>query len=104
MNGLPPLPPLGAFTWGGNGERMTPEQIASRRRMADAMISQGVDFSPVGSWTQGVVRVANAAAGNFAANRLEDEQRLAAGFPVRPGGLFGLLRPAPEQNPIKGLY
>lgn len=35
------------FVWGDGGTRMTPEDIARRREMADALIAQGADFSPV---------------------------------------------------------
>lgn len=51
------------FVWGRAGSRKTPEEVAREREMADAMIAKGLDFSPVGSWTQGAARVATALAG-----------------------------------------
>lgn len=100
--------PMSPFTWGANGEQLTPEQLSKRRQLISALMPQGPDFSPVGHWTQGLARVANAAAGNIAANRLEDVQRTQAGFPVRPGGFFGF-RAAPGSflaggRGVPGLY
>jgi spore germination cell wall hydrolase CwlJ-like protein len=53
------------FTWGSNGARMTPDQIAARRKVADALSIQASDSSafPTGTrgWglaTQGLARVA----------------------------------------------
>lgn len=49
------------FTWGAGGARMTPEQIAAQRKVADALAAQAGDYSPVRSWTQGLARVAQGA-------------------------------------------
>jgi|GEM_PF-3475408 len=54
-----------AFVWGAGGARKTPDQIAREREIASALMANGMDFSPVGHWTQGLARVANAAAGAF---------------------------------------
>lgn len=59
-----------AFVWGAGGRKLTPDEIARRREVEDALLAQGADFSPVGDWTQGVARVANAAAGAFRRHRL----------------------------------
>lgn len=53
------------FFVGPGGQRMSAEQIARQRQIASALMQQGMDFSPVGHWTQGLARVANAAAGAF---------------------------------------
>ncbi|UWF68409.1 hypothetical protein NYO63_11720 [Brucella sp. 1315] len=45
---------------GAGGRKVTPEQLERERRLAQSMISAGVDFSPVGHWTQGAARMANA--------------------------------------------
>jgi hypothetical protein len=61
-----PLPQSQAdtpFQWGAGGTRMTPEDIAYRRRTAQQQSAAGMDFSPVQSWSQGVSRVAQALMG-----------------------------------------
>ncbi|XUM19743.1 hypothetical protein ACRAVF_18940 [Bradyrhizobium oligotrophicum S58] len=56
----------GAFTWGAGGARMTPEEIAQRRKDAAASLAQATDggFAPgtrgAGVWTQGLAKVAKA--------------------------------------------
>lgn len=73
--------PESAFVWGGGGARKTPADIAREREVADALLSQGMDYSPVASWTQGLARVANAAAGayrGYRANQAEKEGRSGA--------------------------
>lgn len=65
---------LTPFFWGRGGARMTPEQIAREREIAEAL--GGVDTSPVGHWLEGAARMANAATGRIRegrANRAADE-------------------------------
>lgn len=67
-------PILEAFTWGSGGQKLTPEQIAREREIA-ALLGQ-VDTSPIGDWTQGAARMANAFVGNLRegrANRAEQD-------------------------------
>lgn len=59
-----------AFVWGDGGAQLTPEEIARQREVEDALLQRGVDTSPVGSWAEGLARVANAAAGSFRRGRL----------------------------------
>lgn len=47
------------------GGVMSPDQVTRRRKMADAMMQQAGDTSPVGHWTQGAARMANALAGGI---------------------------------------
>ena len=61
-----PREPDGAFLWGRGGQRMTPEEIAIQRDLAARMSAQGMDFSPVGHWTQGLARAAQGALGGLA--------------------------------------
>lgn len=61
--------PLEAFVWGKGGAKMTPEQIAREREIA-ASLTQ-IDTSPVGHWTQGLARVANAAAGAYRGHKAD---------------------------------
>lgn len=95
--------PLEAFTWGAGGARLTPEELAKRRQVEDALLARGVDTSPVGHWTQGLARVADAMAGSFRRGETDDASRqnasesqsliaklLSGGggdaFPAAPGG------------------
>jgi spore germination cell wall hydrolase CwlJ-like protein len=61
-----------AFTWGSNGARMTPEDIAAQQKVAQAMMEKGSDASPLptgtrgaGIWTQGLARVAKSIVGGY---------------------------------------
>ena len=63
------------FMWGAGGARMTPEQIAKQREIAEAMIARGVDTSPVGHWTQGAARVAQALFGSIGASRADAAEK-----------------------------
>ena len=55
--------------------RMTPSMIEKRRKLADAQLQAGLDFSPVGSWTQGLARMANAGIGAYSIRKGEDAER-----------------------------
>ncbi|HEV2160246.1 hypothetical protein [Bradyrhizobium sp.] len=46
---------------------MTPEEIAAQRKVAQSMMEQGSDYSPVKSWSQGAARVAQALFGGMQA-------------------------------------
>ncbi|WP_260598284.1 hypothetical protein [Sphingomonas endolithica] len=67
----PPQSLPGAFQWGEGGQRMTPDEIASRRSLAQQQMAAGMDFSPVGHWTQGMARVAQALVGSLEARKLD---------------------------------
>jgi hypothetical protein len=58
-----------AFVWGSGGAQLTPDQIARQREIAAALIKNGVDYSPIQSWTQGAARVSQGILG-----ALEDRQ------------------------------
>jgi hypothetical protein len=67
-----PKNPLESFIWGEGGAALTPEEIARRREMEQAILAKGgIDTSPVGHWAEGLARVANAAAGSFRRGQLE---------------------------------
>lgn len=84
------------FTWGRGGARLTPEELAKQRQVEAALQARGTDTSPVGHWTQGLARVADAMAGSFRrggldraseANAAENEEMLASltgGGPPQP--------------------
>lgn len=65
--------PLESFVWGEGGAALTPEQIASRRRVEDALRGK-VDTSPVDHWTQGLARVADALVGSVRRGQLDNAQ------------------------------
>lgn len=70
--------PLEAFLWGKGGARKTPEQIARERALAEQLMGEGADFSPVAHPLQGLARVANTGVGVFKdwrANRAEQTGR-----------------------------
>lgn len=51
--------PAPAFVNGPAGTRMSPDELAFRRRQNAEQMATGMDFSPVQSWTQGAARIAN---------------------------------------------
>uniref|UniRef100_E6VFN0 Cell wall hydrolase SleB n=1 Tax=Rhodopseudomonas palustris (strain DX-1) TaxID=652103 RepID=E6VFN0_RHOPX len=59
------LDPNTPFVWGDGGAQLTPDQIASRRRLAQEMIAQGTSYSPIASPWQGAARVAQALLGGY---------------------------------------
>ena len=63
--------PSAAFVYGQGGSRLTPDMIAQRSRMAQGLMASGMDTSPIGSWTQGAGRVAQAIAGVLQQSRLD---------------------------------
>jgi hypothetical protein len=64
-----------SFFWGEGDEVLTEDQIKQRRRVAEALAAKGGDYSPVGHWTQGLARVANAAAGAIQNRRLDEAEK-----------------------------
>lgn len=83
--GVGPLGPIGqqqtinqpqeAFLWGQGGQRLTPEDIALQRQIADQQRMAGSDFSPVGSVWEGLGRVVNGFTGSYTRNQAEEAQR-----------------------------
>lgn len=65
------------FVWGAGGEALSPGQLSARRRIADAMMAQGMDASPIRSPWQGVDRMAKAVFGAYQ-GRQADEQEATA--------------------------
>lgn len=63
------------FVWGSGGQKKTPDQIARERKIAEAMIASSVDTSPVGHWTQGAARMANALVGNIKQGRADAAEK-----------------------------
>lgn len=53
------------FVWGAGNQAVTPTQLSAQRRVAEAMIRQGMDTSPIQHWSQGLNRVAQSIVGNL---------------------------------------
>jgi hypothetical protein len=66
---------MAAFFWGDGGAQLTPEAIAAQRKIAQAMMARGGDYSPVQSWTQGLARVAEGFSGGLDAARADVAER-----------------------------
>ena len=87
-----------AFVWGQGGAQLTPEQVAQQRAIAAALMKEGSSYAPVGSWLEGLGRVANAAAGAFKEYRAGQaekagqeawQQKFAALSPSLGGSTYG---------------
>jgi flagellum-specific peptidoglycan hydrolase FlgJ len=63
------------FVWGGNGAQMTPEAIAAQRKVAQAMMAQAGDYSPVKSAWQGAARMAQGLVGGWEAGQADRAER-----------------------------
>jgi hypothetical protein len=63
------------FMWGSNGEKLSPEQIAQRRKIAESLLAKGSDTSPVGHWTQGAARIVDALSGVIQQRRTDAAER-----------------------------
>ncbi|ARY27082.1 glycoside hydrolase family 73 protein [Brucella melitensis] len=72
---LLPIVSAQPFVWGGDGSKKTPEQLDRERRLAQAMIDRGIDFSPVGHWMQGAARMMSALAGNIKQARADNAEK-----------------------------
>lgn len=72
----------------------TPDSVARRRALAQSLLAQGTDTSPVGSWTQGAARLADALVGGYGmrkADAMELAGRQAANQSMTDslGSIFG---------------
>ncbi|WP_377840121.1 hypothetical protein [Bosea sp. UC22_33] len=63
------------FFVGANGERLSEDAIKQRRRMAEALMKSGSDYSPVQHWAQGLARVADALVGGYEMGQLDKADR-----------------------------
>ncbi|MBB3772021.1 hypothetical protein FHS55_002630 [Angulomicrobium tetraedrale] len=75
-----------AFVWGPNGEALTYDELERQRALEARRAAGGIDTSPVGSWTQGLARVADALAGSVRRGQLDSA---AADNRAWEGRLFG---------------
>jgi len=75
---------------------MTPDEIAQKRRMAQLLMQQGTDASPVGHWTQGLARVVQGGVGGYQmgqANQGQKDRNSAVLNALRGDPNFGKLSP-----------
>jgi hypothetical protein len=54
--------------------KATPDAISRRRKLAEAMMQTGMDAGPVGSWTQGAAKLANALMGGVNMRRADEAE------------------------------
>jgi hypothetical protein len=66
---------MASFVWGDGGTQLTPEAIAAQRKVAQAMMQRGGDYSPVQSAWQGVARVAEGLMGGLDARAADAAER-----------------------------
>jgi hypothetical protein len=60
--------------WGAGGAKLTPEQIAIAKQLLARKKMQGADTSPVGHWSQGAARVADALSDVVQERRLNSQE------------------------------
>jgi spore germination cell wall hydrolase CwlJ-like protein len=65
------------FVWGAGGAQVTPGMLSAQRRIAEAMMQQGMDTSPIKSPWQGLDRVAKSLVGTWQAGKADDDQTAA---------------------------
>lgn len=88
------------FTWGKGGQRRTPEQVAIDSRVAQALMAEGSDYSPIGHWTQGLARLSQGIMGGLKARdaRRAEEANMAESAAVRDRVMSGPL----DQSTVLG--
>lgn len=62
------------FLWGANGEEVTPDEIAQRHQMAQALLQQGQQ-TPAYNWAQGAANMLNSFMGGFMQGRAMKAER-----------------------------
>jgi hypothetical protein len=67
----------GFFTPGEPDTTGDYEDRVRKRRLAEALMAQGMDYSPVKSWTQGAARIAQALVGGYESGKYDREQKAA---------------------------
>ncbi|WP_222047956.1 hypothetical protein [Rhizobium laguerreae] len=82
------------FIFGGDTGKTQGEVSDQRKRLAYAMLQQGMDMSPVQSPWQGAARLAQALMGGLEIRQQNEEQRAGTETPAAPMG-------APSTPPMK---
>lgn len=94
-----------SFVWGAGGAMLTPEELAKEKELEAKLASQAVDTSPVGHWTQGLARVANALAGSVRRGQIDDQIEANNAYNTQQYGditkaLLGGSSPSPAAAPM----
>lgn len=93
--------PQQPFIWGQGGRRLTPEDIALQRQMAEQQRMAGADFSPVGSVWEGLGRVVNGLSSSYSSEQARREaERNAAESQSIAELLMGQGESAPDNNAV----
>ncbi|MBX4976105.1 hypothetical protein HJB73_22100 [Rhizobium lentis] len=87
-----------AYIFGGNTGKTQSEINDQRKRLAYAMLQQGMDASPVQSPWQGAARLAQALMGGLEIRQVDQEQK--AGTPQAPAAPTGV--PSAPQAKLPG--
>lgn len=66
------------FIWGANGSQLTPAQAEAQRKVAQVLLTNGMDYSPVKSAWQGAARMAQAALGGFESGQADASDKATA--------------------------
>jgi hypothetical protein len=103
---------LKGFFTPGEDEKFSFDDLDRRKRLAEALMQQGSDYSPVQSWTQGAARLAQAISGSLHrdyASKLgqqgqkafdqKHEKMIQAMFGGGPPAMGGASPPAPSMAP-----
>ena len=53
--------------------KATPESIKRKRRMAESLMQSGMQTGPIGHWTQGMARIAQAVVGGMSSRRADEQ-------------------------------
>jgi hypothetical protein len=90
------------FSWGDGGVQMTPERIAAQRKVAEAMMAAGMDYSPIASPWQGASRVAQGMMGGVDSALADRAERanMTADKETIAKLLSGGASPAPVSTPV----
>jgi hypothetical protein len=68
-----PQQPQEPFLWGAGGQRVSADEIARQRAMAEQQLASGMDYSPIASPWQGLARVAQGVTGALAMKKADKE-------------------------------
>lgn len=64
---------LQSYILPANG-KPTPKSVERKRKMAEAMMQSGMDTSPIGHWSQGAARMAQALVGGMSQRKLDQQE------------------------------
>lgn len=84
--------PQQAFVWGKSGRRMTADEIARERAIAEAQIAEGGSYAPVQHWLQGAARMSQGIVGGLRERKaLRAEEANTAETDISPDAVRSVL-------------